>query len=185
MYTPTRLAGLLFLGLVASGEDAEEKISLAPVLIGDAVLQPVPAPALSSPVVPVFDPAFESDEVITNRGGLHGGGGGYGGGGHGGGGAIYVSGGGYGGGGGGHGGHGGSGAVVLAEKLYIHPDWDPKKGPLKNDIAIMKVGWNRHFFLQIGDTLCSDTLTLFSCPRSSILKKEKSSLHAYPQGQGS
>ena len=75
--------------------------------------------------------------------------------------------------------------AVLAEKLYIHPDWDPKKGPLKNDIAIIKVGWNRHFFLQIGDTLCSDTLFLFSCPRSLILKKEKSSLHAYPQGQGS
>ena len=51
--------------------------------------------------------------------------------------------------------------AVLAEKLYIHPDWDPKKGPLKNDIAIIKVGWNRHFFFKLV-TLFAVTPYFFS-----------------------
>ena len=35
--------------------------------------------------------------------------------------------------------------AVLAEKLYIHPDYEG----LNNDIAIIKVGWNRHFFFKL------------------------------------
>ena len=36
--------------------------------------------------------------------------------------------------------------AVLAEKLYKHPDYASEKG-MKNDIAIIKVGWwNRHLF---------------------------------------
>ena len=89
MATFMRLIVPLLLCLVEGEEVAEEKISLAPVVLGDAVLQAVPAPVLS-PAVPVFDPAFESDEVITNRGGLHGGG-------HGGGYALGGGGGSYGG----------------------------------------------------------------------------------------
>ena len=38
--------------------------------------------------------------------------------------------------------------AVLAEKLYIHPDYDHDQGT-DNDIAIIKVSWNRHFFFKL------------------------------------
>ena len=127
---------------------AKEKISLAPVLLSDAVLQAVPAPVLSNNEAIVFDPIFESDEVITNRGGLHGGGYGGGGGGYGGGRDDRGGGGGFGGGrdrggggfgGGGHRGGGGFGGGFGGDDGGGGGD---EKVPSENQIFVQVKIWD-------------------------------------------